>query len=273
MLFCFLLPVISAPFPPTILVTRAAGQSSQFTQLLQQAGAEVLELPAIEITPPSSWADLDQAIAQLDQFDWLILTSTNGVDAFFKRLATQHLSAEAQQAALAHLKIAVVGQKTAACLEAQGCPADFVPLSFVADALVEHFPVAPSGLRLLFPRVETGGRELLVQAMAAKGAIVTEVAAYQSRCTARMPPEVAIALQQQRIQMITFASSKTVSCFDQLLKSEALSVDSGCCLASIGPQTSITCQACFGRVDLEAVDYTLEGLTQVIVDWMDRRNH
>ena len=246
----------------TILVTRAAGQSSQFTQLLQQAGAEVLELPAIQIGPPSSWNALDQAIAQLDQFDWLVLTSTNGVDAFFTRLAVQPNSA-----ALAQLKIAVVGQKTAASLRAQGYQPDFIPPNFVADSLVEHFPVAVSGLKLLFPRVETGGRELLVKELTAQGAIVTEVPAYQSGCATTMPLEIASALQQHKINIITFASSKTVTCFHQLLQSQAISLAETCCIASIGPQTSITCQDCFGRVDLEATDYTLEGLTQAIIDW------
>ena len=181
----------------TILVTRAAGQSSQFTQLLQQAGAEVLELPAIQIGPPSSWNALDQAIAQLDQFDWLVLTSTNGVDAFFTRLAVQPNSA-----ALAQLKIAVVGQKTAASLRAQGYQPDFIPPNFVADSLVEHFPVAVSGLKLLFPRVETGGRELLVKELTAQGAIVTEVPAYQSGCATTMPLEIASALQQHKIKKL-----------------------------------------------------------------------
>ena len=246
----------------TILVTRAVGQSSQFTQLLQQAGATVLELPAIQILPPASWEALDQAIAQLDQFDWLVLTSTNGVDAFFARLAAQGRDI----AALADLKIAVVGQKTAASLQAQGRAPDFIPPDFVADSLVEHFPVA-AGLKLLFPRVETGGRELLVQALNAQGAVVTEVAAYQSGCATTMPPEIVLALQQTKIDTITFASSKTVACFHKLLQAYDLALPDHLCLASIGPQTSLTCQDCFGRVDLEATTYTLEGLTQAIIDW------
>ncbi|MBW4465334.1 MAG: uroporphyrinogen-III synthase [Pegethrix bostrychoides GSE-TBD4-15B] len=247
----------------TILVTRSTGQSRQFVQQLQQAGATVLELPAIQILPPSSWQALDQAIAQLDQFDWLILTSTNGVDAFFARLAAQDLSL----AQLAHLKIAVVGQKTAAQLQANGRQPDFIPPDFVADALAEHFPGAATGLRLLFPRVETGGRELLVKALSAQGAIVTEVPAYQSGCTTVLPPEIATALQQQQITIVTFASSKTVACFHQLLQSAGISLDPNCCIASIGPQTSLTCRDCLGRVDLEAAEYTLEGLTQAMIDW------
>lgn len=249
----------------TILVTRAAGQSSQFAQLLQQRGASVLEMPALEIQPPSSWAALDQAIAELDQFDWLILTSTNAVDYFFQRLAEQGQSLGDA------LKIAVVGQKTAARLQQQGHQPDFVPPNFVADALVAHFPEADrlAQLKILFPRVETGGREVLVKQLSAQGATMVEVAAYQSGCTQTLAPAVATALENRAVDIITFASSKTVDCFAQLLQSANLPVDclTAVCLASIGPQTSLTCQQRLGRVDLEAKDYTLEGLTEAIVAW------
>ncbi len=248
-------------FNKTILVTRSAGQSSQFTQLLQSQGATVLEMPAIEIMPPSSWQLLDRAIAALADFDWLILTSTNAVDYFFERLAA-HQNA---LAALADVKIAVVGQKTAAKLEQQGRSADFIPPNFVADSLVEHFPEAVSNLKILFPRVETGGREVLVKELTARGAEVVEVPAYQSGCAQSIPMTVKTALLQGTIDLVTFASSKTVNCFCQLVEPLAISVP---LIASIGPQTSATCQQRFGRVDIEAEDYTLEGLTQAIVNWV-----
>ncbi|NES23042.1 MAG: uroporphyrinogen-III C-methyltransferase, partial [Symploca sp. SIO3E6] len=97
----------------TVLVTRSAEQSSQFSVLLQAAGAEVIEMPTLVISPPSSWEDLDQAIANLSDFDWLILTSSNAVKYFFERLLTQGKDARA----LAGVKIAVVGKKTASTVE------------------------------------------------------------------------------------------------------------------------------------------------------------
>jgi uroporphyrinogen-III synthase len=263
------------PTPPltgkTILVTRAAGQSSQFTKLLQQQGATVMEMPALEIGPPSSWEALDNAIAHLHDFDWLILTSTNGVDYFFERLSLQ----DNGKAILQAVKIAVVGQKTAARLRSYGLEPDFIPPDFVADALVETFPEAQfNGLKILFPRVETGGRDVLVQAFTAKGAIVSEVAAYQSCCAQSIPSDVLTALQHGTINIITFASSKTVHCFAQLLSSVGptpniqFSIPNTLCIASIGPQTSIACIEQLGRVDVEAEEYTLEGLTQAIVRWV-----
>jgi uroporphyrinogen III methyltransferase / synthase len=245
----------------TVLVTRASGQASEFSQMLRSRGAKVLELPTLEIVPPSSWADLDREIGRLADFDWLILTSTNGVDAFFARLQ----QAGKDSRALAGVKIAVVGQKTAQSLQQHGIIPDFIPPDFIADALVSNFPGDPTGQKILFPRVETGGREVLVRELTNLGAIIVEVAAYQSRCPDSIDPTALNSLQQQQVDIITFASSKTVKHFCQLI---GTSLPSGwqdrVCIASIGPQTSATCRELFGKVDIEATEYTLPGLVAAL---------
>jgi uroporphyrinogen III methyltransferase / synthase len=253
----------------TVLVTRASGQASEFSELLRSRGAKVLELPTLEIVPPSSWEDLDREIHNITNFDWLILTSTNGVDAFFARLQ----QAGKDSRALAGVKIAVVGQKTAQSLQQHGIKPDFIPPNFIADALVSNFPGSPAGQRILFPRVETGGREVLVKELTNLGAIITEVAAYQSRCPDSIDPTILNSLQQQQfgsahceqVDIITFASSKTVKHFCQLI---GTSLSSGwqdrVCIASIGPQTSATCRELFGKVDIEATEYTLPGLVAAL---------
>ncbi|BAY38676.1 uroporphyrinogen-III synthase / uroporphyrinogen-III C-methyltransferase [Nostoc sp. NIES-2111] len=251
----------------TILVTRSVGQSSQFSDRLAAFGATVIEMPALEIGPPSSWDELDQAIVNLSQFDWLILTSTNGVDYFFERLSTQGKDTRA----LAGVKIAVVGEKTSQCLKQKGLQPDFIPPNFVADSLVENFPEALQGKKILFPRVESGGREILVKELSAKGAEVIEVAAYQSCCPSSIPPAAEQALKHHTINVITFASSKTVQFFCQLVENifpnNIANALEGVCIASIGPQTSKTCHTLFGRVDIEPQEYTLDGLTQAIIQW------
>lgn len=258
----------------TIVVTRAAGQSSQFTQVLASFGANVIEMPTLEIGPPSSWEGLDNAIAHISDFHWLILTSTNGVGYFFERLFAQGKDARA----LSKIKIAVVGEKTAQSLHQHSLQPDFIPPNFVADSLVENFPEELTGKKVLFPRVESGGRELLVQQFTAKGAEVMEVAAYQSCCPKSAPPSAELALESGTVDVITFASSKTVQFFYQLAQ-KIFSEDSqnnpslvtdaleGVCIASIGPQTSKTCRSIFGRVDVEAEEYTLDGLTQALIKW------
>ncbi len=265
--------VMSTEFPSsplrlagkTILVTRSVGQSSQFSESLQKEGATVIEMPALEIVPPSSWEALDRAIAHLSDFDWLILTSTNGIDYFFERLTAQGKDART----LTGVKIAVVGEKTAQSLRQRSLQPDFIPPDFVADSLVEHFPQL-EGKKVLFPRVETGGRELLVKELTAKGAEVIEVEAYQSRCPEAIAPAALDALQRGVVDVITFASSKTVQNFCQLLEANGGANLDQVCIASIGPQTSKSCLSLLGRVDVEAEEYTMYGLTAAIVQWAQR---
>ncbi|NDJ16331.1 uroporphyrinogen-III C-methyltransferase [Myxacorys almedinensis] len=262
---------VSTPFSgKTILVTRAAGQSGHFSRLLEQQGATVIEMPTLEIVPPSSWEELDDAISQLSEFDWLILTSTNAVEYFFDRLGSQLQDV----AALTNIKIAVVGEKTALKLKQRGMQPDFVPPDFVAEAMIVNFPESVEGKKLLFPRVETGGRETLVNEFKAQGANITEVAAYQSACPQEAAPHAIAALKNRTVDVITFASSKTVKHFCELLDQamgegwrDYLETPG---IASIGPQTSKTSKALLGRIDIEAEEYTLEGLISAIALWIDR---
>jgi uroporphyrinogen-III synthase len=256
----------SAHSPITALVTRSAGQSSQFTKLLEAAGIQVLEMPALEIQPPSIWQPLDDAIARLHTYDWLILTSANAVTFFWQRLRQVGNPAD-----LDSVKLAVVGKKTASVLQQQGLQADFIPPNFVADSLVATFPESVQGRKLLFPRVESGGRAVLVKEMTAAGATVTEVPAYESGCPQAPDPAAIAALQARQIHVLTFASSKTVRHTCQLLQ-QGLGADwaeylQTVAIASIGPKTSDTCRELLGRVDIEATGYTLEGLTQAIAQW------
>ena len=245
----------------TVLITRSVGQSSQFTKMIAAAGANAIEMPALEIGPPSSWEDLDNAIANISEFDWLILTSSNGIKYFFERL----IALEKDVRTLANLKIAVVGEKTAQTLKNHSLQPDFIPPNFIADSLIENFPEQLAGKRVLFPRVESGGREDLIREFRNQGAEVIEVAAYQSCCPNDIPVSAELALQSGTVDVITFASSKTVKFFNQLaqkvfsdnLENNQPPVVSdyleGICIASIGPQTSKACHKYFGWVDRKSV--------------------
>jgi uroporphyrinogen III methyltransferase / synthase len=233
----------------TVLITRSLQQSPELQQLLAAQGARTIEMPTLEIAPPSDWAGLDQAITKIGEYDWLILTSANGVEYLFDRLAAQNKDARA----LSGVKIAVVGRKTADTLQRRGILADFIPAEFVADALVASFPESLTDQRVLFPRVESGGRELLVQAFTAAG-------------PAEADPGALLALQRREIDIITFASSKTVQHFHQLVAEHLPEGWSDkLVIASIGPQTSVTCRQLLGRVDVEATEYTMPGLVAAIV--------
>jgi uroporphyrinogen III methyltransferase/synthase len=251
-----------------ILVTRAATQASQFTDLLTSQGFEVIEMPTLAIVPPSSWEMLDQAIANLVNYDWLILTSANAVDSFFGRLRESGQDSRA----LHSLKVAVVGRKTSELLANYGILPDLLPTDFIADALVDAFLDSNHvliGKKLLFPRVESGGREVLVEQLQQHGASVDAIPAYESGCPEAIDPVALAAIQDQKLNAIAFASSKTVKYFCQLLdlvatKETWYSWIATVKIASIGPQTSKTCNELLGRVDCEALEYTLDGLAEAI---------
>ncbi len=249
----------------TVLVTRSAGQSSNFADLLRAEGANVVEMPALEIIPPSSWKLLDNAITQIADFNWLILTSANAVEYFFERL--NNLGKDVR--VLGNLKIAVVGKKTAAILKKYNLKPDFIPPNFVADSLVENFPDNLVNQKILFPRVETGGRDVLVKELTEGGAEVIEVAAYESGCPNKIDPQAWDYLQKGKIDIVTFASSKTVKNFLTLITSQGdinlKYLLANIKVASIGPQTSKTCEELLGRVDIEAEEYSLEGLTKALI--------
>ncbi|MFM7513079.1 MAG: uroporphyrinogen-III synthase [Cyanobium sp.] len=256
------------PEPPPlrgrrVAITRAEHQLGAARALFNAAGAEVLDLPALVVTAPDSWGPLDDALEELADFHWLVFSSSNGVEAVEQRLRRRGSSLARRPAGV---RLAAVGRKTAQRLEELGAPADFVPPAFVADSLVEHFPVSGWGLRLLLPRVQSGGRTLLAEAFAAAGSRVVEVPAYETRCPRGLPSATLAALEQGRLDAITFSSGKTVSHTARLLR-EAFGDNwhrklAGLAIVSIGPQTSERCLQELGRVDAEANPFDLDGLLQ-----------
>ena len=245
----------------TIAVTRAEQQAGEARRLFEAAGARVLDLPALVIGPPDTWGPLDDALAELEHFHWLIVSSANGVEAVQQRLNRLGTSLAGRPSGV---KLAAVGRKTASALEAIGAAADFVPPSFVADSLIEHFPVSGWGLRLLLPRVQSGGRTVLAEAFAEAGARVVEVAAYETRCPEGLPTGTLQAIERDQLDAITFSSAKTVSHTAQLLErsfgADWLQRLKHTRVISIGPQTSLRCQALLGRVEAEADPHDLDGL-------------
>lgn len=247
----------------TVAVTRAETQLGAARRLFEQAGASVIDLPALVIGPPDLWGPLDDALAELEQFHWILFSSANGVDAVEQRLARRGSSLAARPK---EVRLAAVGRRTAEALEALGAPADFVPPAFVADSLIEHFPVSGWGQRLLLPRVQSGGRTVLAEAFGAAGARVVEVAAYETRCPAGLPSGALLALERRQLDAITFSSGKTVDHTARLLADSFgdtwLERLEGVQVVSIGPQTSQRCLERLGRVDGEADPHDLEGLVE-----------
>ena len=168
------------------------------------------------------------------------------------------------------IQIAAVGRKTAALLSDMDAKISFVPPSFLADSLVEYFPQNPKGLKLLIPRVQTGGRSILSDSFKCKGAAVTEVAAYESSCPKDIPQKTVDALKSGKIDIIAFTSGKTVintvSLFKKYFGDNWFKLIENVKLVSIGPQTTIRCKNLIRKPDKEANPHDLEGLLKACLE-------
>ena len=156
----------------TVVLTRAQDQQSEAHSLFKAKGARGIDFPSLVIGPPDEWGALDDALEEIDDFHWIVFSSSNGVKAVEERLK---IVGKTLAGCSEHLKVAAVGRKTAISLETLGVVPDFVPPKFVADSLIEHFPVSGLGLQILIPRVQTGGRTFLAEAFGEAGVKVVEV--------------------------------------------------------------------------------------------------
>ncbi len=251
----------------TIVITRAQEQSREPRQLLENLGARVLDLPALIIGPPDDWNGLDFALRDLETFDWLIFSSINGVKAVEERLRLmdKKLSSFSKS-----LNVAAVGKKTSFYLNQIAVSVDFVPPNYVADSLLSNFPTPCSGLKILLPRVQSGGRTILSEGFSKLGASVIEVSAYESRCPNDIPSETSNAFLSSEVNIIAFTSSKTVLNTVNLMKGEFgdkwLIMFRHIKIVSIGPQTSLTCYKYFSRCDIEADPHDMNGLIKACLD-------
>lgn len=237
-------------FGRTVVVTRAREQASELSVRLTTLGATVLEVPAIELVA------LDFTLPDLSAFDWVVFTSANGVDAFFERgLAPRELDSRA----LAPARIAAIGPGTAAALARRGLRADLVPERFVAESLLDAFPVGPG--RVLLARAEVA-RDVLPDGLRAKGFEVEVLAVYRTQPAPPDPATVARLRAGTGIDAVTFTSSSTVDNFCDVLDGPLPEPQIN--VVSIGPVTSATARQRGLRVDTEADPHTIDGLVDAL---------
>lgn len=247
-------------FGKKILVTRAREQASQLTAALEELGASCIEAPSIRLTNPADgYAAVDAAIAAIDSYQWLIFTSTNGVEHFFSRLAGSKLDARS----LGGAKIAAIGAATAEKLQAYGIMADVVPLEFRAEGIVEALTgeIKP-GMKILIPRAQEA-REILPEKLREMGAQVDVAPVYQTIAGDIDEAALSKMLADGEIDLVTFTSSSTVTNLLQLLGKQAAllqAVKTVC----IGPITAKTCID--HKIEPAAIadNYTIEGLVEAI---------
>jgi uroporphyrinogen-III synthase len=243
-----------------ILVGRARHQASALSSGLHKLGAEILEIPFIEIRKPLSFRPLDCALRNISEYDWLILTSVNGVDAMWDRL--QKL--RSGRRSLRHLQIAAIGPATKKAIEKHGLTVNVVPEEYVAESVIRALRPQVGGKRVLLVRARVA-RDVIPRELRKLNAQVAVVEAYETVIpeTSRARLRSAIRNHKRRPHLITFTSSSSVRNFVDLL-GEAQDLD-GIKLASIGPVTSATLREFNLRADIEASEYTIPGLTRAIV--------
>ena len=281
-----------------VLVGRARHQAGALSGELRKLGASVIEIPFIEIRKPRSFRPLDSALRNLNTYDWLILTSVNGVDAMWDRMAKLHLTnafsnmANVQQsgsktngegyeftraargnersaapAAESHLRVAAIGPATKKAIEQRGLKVDVVPNEYVAESVVRSMKAKVKGKRVLLVRAKVA-RDVIPRELRRAGAHVDVVEAYETVVpkASRRRLRAALKSPKRRPQVVTFTSSSTVKNFAALLGPSQLRSLDGVRMSSIGPVTSATLRELKLPVDISAREFTIPGLVAAIVE-------
>jgi uroporphyrinogen III methyltransferase/synthase len=246
----------------TILVTRPRRQSQPLADALRRLGATVVEAPAIEIEPPSDWKPLDEAISRLANYDWLVFTSVNGVEAFFDRLSEIRPGAPPP-------RLAAIGPATEESLRDRGLRAEVVPKKHVAEELFRDIASRGevAGKRFLLPRADIA-REALPDLLRRAGATVDVVVAYRTVSAGEEMRRAAELVERGEVDAVTFTSASTARSFFGHVSPR--SFEKRARAASIGPITSDALRSLGVTSVVEAERYTTEGLVEALVRCYER---
>jgi len=238
-------------FGRRVVVTRARAQASALSDRLRELGAEVVESPAIAVVDPiDGGAALRSALGRVAEFDWLVVTSPNGVACSFSHVPDAR--------ALAGVRVAAVGTGTAEALAERRIVADLIPARFVAEGLLDDFPDPPTAGGTVLLSTAAAGRDVLPEGLRARGWTVEVVDAYR---TVAVEPDAVTLAEVEGADAVTFTSSSTVTNFIQAAGVERVPP----VVASIGPVTSATARELGLTVTVEADPHTIDGLVDALV--------
>lgn len=247
----------------SVIVTRARAQAAGLTEPLEALGATVVACPVIETMDPEDWGPADAAIGDLEGYDWLVLTSTNGVDRFLERVR----SLRGSLSPLRGIRVAAVGSATETRLRDEGIEPDLVPDEFHAESLTDAFIEmgAGSGWRILLARA-LKGRDVLPEALRARGVEVDVVPVYR---TVPVEPDrdVLDLLRIGRIDAITFTSPSTARHFSAAVERAGMdprSALSRIVVASVGPVTTEALRRLGIEPDVEPEESTMQALAEAL---------
>ncbi|WP_022664569.1 uroporphyrinogen-III C-methyltransferase [Desulfospira joergensenii] len=250
-------------FGKRIVITRARAQASDLVSRLNRLGAHCIEIPTIQIQTPEDISPMEEAIARIKDYQWLVFTSVNGVKFFFDTLFAMGKDVRT----LGHLKFACIGPVTKERLADFGIISDILPETFRAESVVEAFTGQDiKGKKVLLPRARLA-RTVLPEELAKMGALVDEVTAYETLLDDSGREPLITMLKDKEIHAVTFTSSSTVSNFMSLLtKEDGPGLLKDVSIASIGPITSDTARSLGLEPDIEADPYTIPGLVDALLD-------
>lgn len=250
-------------FGKTIVVTRSREQASEFADQLYEYGAQVIEFPTIEIAKPDTIQPLDEAINNIQSYNWLVFTSINGVDSFFQRLF--ELGKDIRD--LKGLKLCAIGPATESGIEKYHIKVDCRPPKFVAESVVEELrKVTPiKGEKFLLPRADIA-RSFLPEELQKLGGKVTDLVAYKTVMAQPKDINLVDKMKNGEVDIVTFTSSSTVRNFIQIIGEQNISLlDGRVRFASIGPITTQTAEEMGLHVTIKSDEYTIPGLVNAIL--------
>jgi len=250
-----------------VLVTRAVHQTGKLSESLRTLGAEPVEVAVLEIRPPASLDPLDRALRQLNGYDWLILTSANTVIALANR--AQELGI--RLAVPATLKVATIGDATAAAARKAGIQVTLVPESYVAESLKKGLTGLVQGKKVLLARA-TIARDVIPVSLQQAGAEVDVVDAYRNVLPVQAPELLRQGLARG-VHAATFTSSSSVTHLAEAARAAHIKFPFAKVAAiSIGPITSKTLRSLGWVPACEATVSDVPGLVDAVMRALGPRN-
>jgi uroporphyrinogen-III synthase len=244
-----------------VLVTRAAHQASKLSEGLRALGAKPVEVPVLEIRPPESWEALDAALLGLAGYDWLILTSANTVRALTERASALGMVL----AQPSGLRIAAVGESSAAVAREAGLTVTFVPESYVAESLIEGLTGDMAGKKILLARAAVA-RDVIPESLRSNGALVDVVDAYRNCMPEAATQQLRRALEEG-IDAVTFTSSSSATHLAEAACAAGIAWPfAGVQAVSIGPITTRTLRELGWEPAVEAIQSDIYGLIAAVVE-------
>ncbi len=245
-------------FGKRVIVTRARSQASRLVAQLEDLGAEVLEFPTIEIVPVEDPRPLDEALKNIDKYDWLMFTSSNAVRGLAARMDALGIDSRS----LAHLKFGVNGPSTARALGEIGIKPDAIPNEYLASAMIDLLnerEITPRNV--LFPRSSIG-RETLANGLRDMGANVDEIVAYSTQSPANTGEHIRAAYEQG-VDYTTFTSSSTARNMVELLGGSPDLINTSRTVI-IGPITADTVKELDINIDVMSPEQSIAGIIEAI---------